>query len=201
MQGIEEVREILRADDPEGRITSLAALVRVAIEDGRAMLKREDVNPHYSNWLTVTREYVDDGGIRTHEPRCTVCLAGGILLGTRSYKIEGDPLCRRETPDRQPRHVRKAMMALECVRQESYLMAYEHLGMVPRWGTRDDSPDERAANDERRTVWAGAVLEVMRPHQVPFEARLFTSAGRFSELLDELDRIADTLAEFEVVWC
>lgn len=200
MQGIEDVRRILRKDEPDAPIMSLAALVRVAIEDGREMLKRKDVNVHYSHWLAVHRAHGSQIGEFRRE--CTVCLAGGILLGTRGYDINtGSVFYRDEKPEGQPRHVRKAMMALECVRQQTFLMAYEHLGMVPRWGTRDDSPDERKANDERRTMWAGAVLEVMRPHQVPFEARLFTSAGRFSELLDELDKVADTLAEFEAVWC
>ena len=72
----EQVRQALRTG--ETRITSLAALVRVAIEDGRK-LDPDTYHPNYEAY---------------HSPRdsgCNVCFAGAVIAGTLS---PSDPLTR-----------------------------------------------------------------------------------------------------------
>ena len=88
MQTVEQVREALENGQ---RVTSLANLVRVAIEDGRAMLAVDDIKivPNFSNWCRASHYVTEFGELDTDPPRattrhCTACLAGAVMLGTLS---------------------------------------------------------------------------------------------------------------------
>ncbi len=196
MQGIEEVRTALRekGDTP---ITSLASLMRVAIEDGRAMLKRPDVKPTYNTWLAIARE----GPIGAFRNVCHACLAGGILLGTLGRKASG-AMFESVSPNAELPHVSKALRALEAVRQHNFHAAYDILGVAPEHGSEYDVPDEREAKSAKRSKWWGALLALVSvsDSDISDDARSFRTAGRFEELLDGLEPVADTLEKFEREW-
>ena len=92
MQTVEQVKEALEKREP---VTSLASLVRVAIEDGREMLKRKRVRPSYSTWCTTRESYKPPHPDATNEEialaqdddqqfECFVCLGGAVLDSARS---------------------------------------------------------------------------------------------------------------------
>ena len=191
MQAKEEVRAILRQEEAgdDERITSLAVLVAVAIEDGRAILKDDDVHPTYARWLELDRK---------PEPTCNVCFAGGILLGTRQFEVADLLLGEALRPDAFPHHVSDAMNALEYVRQGSYVNAYYYLGLVPQWSDDNDDPETREAKYERRLQWSAELIKRVADHQPPHT--MFRGRDDFTAFLDGMDDIVRRLEAFERDW-
>ena len=139
MQTVEQVKEALEKREP---VTSPASLVRVAIEDGREMLKRKRVRPCYSTWCTTRESYKPPHPDATNEEialaqdddqqfECFVCLGGAVLIGAVGF----DPFVNGLYQAKEPHHLRlatsDAMRALDQVRQGSVTMADCILGLAP----------------------------------------------------------------------
>ena len=140
MQTVEQVKEALEKREP---VTSLASLVRVAIEDGREMLKRKRVRPSYSTWCTTRESYKPPHPDATNEEialaqdddqqfECFVCLGGAVLIGAVGFDPFVNGLYQAKEPHHFPLATSDAMRALDQVRQGSVTNGLLH----PRLGCR-----------------------------------------------------------------
>ena len=114
-QTTQAVREALRTD---GQITSLASLVRVAIEDGR-QLDPEVYTPDYGSYHSPVT--------RGDRPTCNVCLAGAAIVGTLRVSPAVSTGPSDFKVDRSQPRTARALMALDSVRTGSYGSAYGRL--------------------------------------------------------------------------
>ena len=180
MQTVEEVRTALQS--PEGRVTSLASLIRLGIEDGRKMLvERQDVRPDYAVWYRR----------RSIEGTCTACLAGGVMLGTLAelgkHRLEDCDLINSHALQiMYSRHQVNALCALDRVRQGNIEGAYRSLGL---W----NDFEFRGALDK---VLVARTVRSRVSRQGPTDSQ-FTSRGLFASHLDSLDELASELEEVE----
>ena len=190
MQTVEQVKEALEKREP---VTSLASLVRVAIEDGREMLKRKRVRPSYSTWCTTRESYKPPHPDATNEEialaqdddqqfECFVCLGGAVLIGAVGFNPFVNGLYQAKEPHHFDIATSDAMRALDQVRQGSVTMAYCILGLAPNdlQGREEFVRAHRAHRDM---------------HFV--EHKFFVGRDEFGKHLDSLDGLADRLEAFE----
>ncbi|MYA41523.1 MAG: hypothetical protein F4Z31_07210 [Gemmatimonadetes bacterium] len=179
MQTVEEVRSALQGDG-DVPVTSVAALVRLAIEDGRTMLaEHPNVTPDYSVW------WMRD----TIERSCAACLAGAVMLGT----LDGFGKHRLDNCDvvdshglgimYRPHQV-SALCAIDRVRQGNIMGAYRALKM--REAVDVHAIDRLFVRRHRRDPEHGA-----RPKHM-----CFVNRDNFADHLDSLDELA---AQLEVI--
>ena len=191
MQTVEQVKEALRKALP---VTSLAALIRVAIEDGRAMLaEREHVLPDWSTWYR-SRSY--------HGP-CTACFGGAVMLGTldgigKFRLAECDVIGSHQLHIQYKPEQVAALCALDRVRRGDLRGAYSALGMWYR-GDGKRCPKVEAFRDavlalveRRRTRQAGVTGVTSAPAQHEFKTR-----QHFGTFLDGVEEIADEVGKIE----
>ena len=180
MQTVEEVRTALQS--PEGRVTSLASLIRLGIEDGRKMLEeRADVRPDYGVW------YRSRGVMQDY----TACLAGGVMLGTLhdlgKHRLEECDLINSHALEiMYSRHQVNALSALDWVRQGNIEGAYRSLGL---W----NDLEFRGALDK---VLVARTVRSRENRRGPTHSQ-FTSRGMFASHLDSLDELASELEGIE----
>ena len=190
MQTVEQVKEALKKREP---VTSLASLVRVAIEDGREMLKRKRVRPSYSTWCTTRESYKPPHPDATNEEialaqdddqqfECFVCLGGAVLIGAVGFDPFVNGLYQAKEPHHFPLATSDAMRALDQVRQGCVTNAYGILGLLP--------------------VDLLAHEEFVRAHRAHrdmhfVEHKFFVGRDEFGKHLDSLDGLADRLEAFE----
>lgn len=183
MQTVSEVREALQRGTE--RVTSLASLVRVAIEDGRAMLKdRPEVNPDYGIWWRRNE----------HTGRCVACLAGAVMLGTLDglgkHRLENCDLVNSDalqimyTGDQVA-----ALCALDRTRQGNLFGAYRVLD-PDRWSRDIEFRDAVERFEFKRRKGS-------KTNRVSAPGSFFTTRGEFETHLDGLETLADELEAFE----
>ena len=192
MQTVEQVKEALREARP---VRSLAALVWLGIEDGRAMLdERPHVRPDYTVWYRAP----------SFEEQCTACLAGGIILGTLAgcakRSIESTDLTTTVGLDHTfERNQVRALIALDRARQGNFDSAYRALGLWERpYGTalspervalRNDVIELTTARRKRTGISAPDGWSFMS--RATFETHL----DALGELAEELERLEATHAD------
>ncbi len=183
MQTVSEVREALQRGTAP--VTSLASLVRLAIEDGRRMLKdRPDVKPDYGIWWRRNE----------HTKRCAACLAGAVMLGTLDGLgkhrlddcdlVNSDALRIMYTGDQVA-----VLCALDRTRQGNLFGAYRVLD-PDRW-SRDIEFRDAVKRFEVARRKRSATNRVSAP------GSFFTDRELFEKHLDGLETLADELETFE----
>ena len=185
MQTVEQVRQALRWARP---VRSLAALVRVAIQDGREMLaEREDIRPDWSTWYRA----------RSLEGSCTACFGGAVMLGTlASHRLDSlDVVTSHHLAIICEREQYEALAALDRVRRGDLRSAYSALRL---WHDRPDDP-ECNRNAFRAAVRALKLARFERTGGVTSAPAHFEFVRRdqFDEFLDDVEELADQLAEIE----
>lgn len=113
----DECRTALRTNQP---VTSLGALIEVAVEDARG-LDREVYEPRWTKWHESLILETDDGPRKV----CAVCDAGAVIAGTlgRTPGNMGHPV------DFQA-NTRKALEALDMVRRGNLAGAFDELDLA-----------------------------------------------------------------------
>ncbi|MDE2980849.1 MAG: hypothetical protein OXU74_06605 [Gemmatimonadota bacterium] len=143
MQTTVEVRLALRQGGP---VRSLAALVRLAIEDGRQMLADGKVRPDF-RWF-----------IMRHEGRvCSACLAGGVMFGTLRMTGEIAPEGYADLFDLFPERTAFALLALDAVRRGQLVLAYRRIHDGDDDDRHKPTPIEEAVQGYERVKAGGSV--------------------------------------------
>ena len=182
MQTVEQVKQALRWATP---VLSLAALVRVAIEDGRKM--RPEVRPDWSAWYRA----------RSLEGPCTACFGGAVMLGTMDGLAgleECDVVMSSHLAILYDRDQYAALCALDRVRRGDLRAAYAALGL---WHDRPGDGNNR--NAFRTAVRALKLARYERTGGVTSAPAHFEFVRRdqFNDFLDDCEELAGQLAEIE----
>lgn len=185
MQTVEQVREALRKALP---VTSLASLIRVAVEDSRKVLANREIRPDWSIWYRDGTEYAP----------CAVCFGGAVMLGTLAG-CSRRPLShfhssRFASLFEPPQYA--ALFALDRARRGDLRGAYSAL---ERWHLGDGSPVED------RDPFRDAVCELRRERRrrhtdvtaAPAYSE-FKGREEFRLFLDSVCRLADELEALEL---
>lgn len=186
MQTVEQVKQALRWATP---VLSLAALVRVAIEDGKRMrTERPEIRPDWSTWYRA----------RSIEGPCTACFGGAVMLGTLDG-LAGLEECSVVGSNAlallYDRDQYVALCALDRVRRGDLRAAYAALGL---WHDRPGDPGHNR-NGFRAAVRALKLARFEATGKVTSAPAHFEFVRRdqFDEFLDDVEELAGQLEEVE----
>lgn len=174
MQTSIEVQLALRQGQP---VRSLAALVRLAIEDGRQMLADGKVRPDY-RWF-----FMRHGS--PVENVCSACLAGGVMLGTLRMTGEIELDAWADLFDLFPESTAYALLALDAVRRGQLVRAYRCIHDGDDDDRHEPTPIEEAAEGYERAMYGTTGYGA------------FTDRDGFTRHLAVLEDLAADLEELE----
>ena len=190
MQTVEQVKQALQWARP---VRSLAALIRVAVEDGREVLaERPDIRPDWAVWYRSAH---------AHGP-CTVCFGGAVMLGTMDglgkHRLEDcDVIGSHQLRIQYRTEQYEALVALDRARRGDLRGAYTILG---RWYRSDGKACPKVTAFREDVI----ALQVARQRHDPAGGltsapahREFKAREQFDGFLDSVEELADQLDEIE----